>query len=92
MCACPQGNVIAPVAPLFDPSELGGIIPTDGRTQFDVRKVLARVLDGSRLDEFKPLYGNTLVTGGRLPLPHPLPPPPSRRWATPRSVPSLGGL
>jgi len=62
-----QVSVLPPEAPLYDPQELGGIIPTDGRTQFDVRKVLARILDGSKFDEFKPLYGNTLVTGfGRL--------------------------
>ena len=44
-----------------------GIIPADSRKPFDVRAVLARLLDGSRFDEFKALYGPTLVTGfGRL--------------------------
>eukprot|EP00891_Asterochloris_glomerata_P005888 jgi/Astpho2/5888/e_gw1.00080.36.1_t len=53
--------------PLFPASELRGIIPADSRKPFDVRAVLARLLDGSRFDEFKALYGPTLVTGfGRL--------------------------
>jgi 3-methylcrotonyl-CoA carboxylase beta subunit len=49
--------------PLFDPAELGGIIPADTRKPFDIRKVIARIVDGSRFDEFKELYGTTLVTG-----------------------------
>jgi 3-methylcrotonyl-CoA carboxylase beta subunit len=49
--------------PLFDPSELYGIVPTDTRKPWDVREVIARVVDGSRLDEFKARYGSTLVTG-----------------------------
>eukprot|EP00743_Colponemidia_sp_Colp-15_P000947 GILK01001045.1.p1 GENE.GILK01001045.1~~GILK01001045.1.p1 ORF type:complete len:571 (+),score=92.91 GILK01001045.1:42-1754(+) len=49
--------------PLFDISELGGIVSTDSRKPFDVRKVLARVVDGSRFHEFKKMYGTTLVTG-----------------------------
>lgn len=49
--------------PLFDPAELGGIVPADSRKPFDVRKVIARVVDGSRFDEFKQLYGPTIVTG-----------------------------
>ena len=49
--------------PLFDPKELGGIIPVDSRKPFDVRKIIARIVDGSRFDEFKALYGTTLVTG-----------------------------
>ena len=52
-----------PEAPVFDPREMDGIIPADSRKQFDVRKVLARMVDGSRFDEFKELYGSTLVTG-----------------------------
>jgi 3-methylcrotonyl-CoA carboxylase beta subunit len=52
-----------PVAPLYDPSELGGVIPVDRRKPFDVREVIARVVDGSELDEFKALYGTTLVCG-----------------------------
>ena len=52
-----------PVAPLYDPAELGGVIPVDRRKPFDVREVIARVVDGSELDEFKALYGTTLVCG-----------------------------
>jgi propionyl-CoA carboxylase len=55
---------IAPVEqPAYDPAELYGIIPTDPRKSFDVREVIARIVDGSRLHEFKPLYGSTLVCG-----------------------------
>ncbi|MGM0422866.1 MAG: carboxyl transferase domain-containing protein [Pseudomonadota bacterium] len=49
--------------PLYDPAELYGIVPTDPRQPYDVREVIARVVDGSRFDEFKKLYGETLVTG-----------------------------
>ncbi len=49
--------------PLFDADELIGIVPTDLRVPFDPRDVIARVVDGSRFDEFKPLYGGSLVTG-----------------------------
>ncbi|MBK1840370.1 methylcrotonoyl-CoA carboxylase [Azospirillum sp. YIM B02556] len=52
-----------PEDPAFDPRELYGVIPSDARKPFDVREVIARVVDGSRFDEFKPLYGTTLVTG-----------------------------
>ncbi|MFD1627062.1 carboxyl transferase domain-containing protein [Azospirillum griseum] len=52
-----------PEEPLFSPNELYGVIPSDARKPFDVREVIARVVDGSRFDEFKPLYGATLVTG-----------------------------
>ena len=50
-------------APQFDAHELYGVIPTDTRKPYDVREVIMRVVDGSRFDEFKPRYGNTLVTG-----------------------------
>ncbi|HEU4674800.1 MAG TPA: carboxyl transferase domain-containing protein [Motilibacteraceae bacterium] len=50
-------------APVHDPDELLGVPSADVRTPFDVREVLARVLDGSRFEEFKPLYGSTLVCG-----------------------------
>jgi 3-methylcrotonyl-CoA carboxylase beta subunit len=50
-------------APRYDPEELYGIIPADARKPYDVREVIARVVDGSRLDEFKARYGSTLVTG-----------------------------
>jgi 3-methylcrotonyl-CoA carboxylase beta subunit len=53
--------------PLYPAEELAGVIPTDKKQTFDVREVIARVLDGSRFDEFKKQYGSTLVTGfGRL--------------------------
>jgi 3-methylcrotonyl-CoA carboxylase beta subunit len=49
--------------PLFDPDELIGVLPTDTRNPYDVREVIARLVDGSRLHEFKTRYGTTLVTG-----------------------------
>ena len=49
--------------PSVDPSDLYGIIPDDHRTQLDARELIARIVDGSRLDEFKALYGETLVCG-----------------------------
>ena len=52
-----------PQAPLFDGSELHGVIPTDARKPFDVREIIARIVDGSEFDEFKARYGSTLVTG-----------------------------
>ncbi len=50
-------------SPLYDPVELAGIIPADSRQPYDVREVIARLVDGSRLDEFKARYGETLVCG-----------------------------
>ncbi|MCG3755784.1 MULTISPECIES: acyl-CoA carboxylase subunit beta [Amycolatopsis] len=49
--------------PLFDAEDLLGIVPTDLKIPFDPREVIARVVDGSDFDEFKPLYGPSLVTG-----------------------------
>jgi acetyl-CoA carboxylase carboxyltransferase component len=49
--------------PVFDPEELLGVVPADARVPFDPRDVLARVVDGSRFDEYKPRYGTSLVTG-----------------------------
>ncbi|MBC7938700.1 MAG: methylcrotonoyl-CoA carboxylase [Chitinophagaceae bacterium] len=49
--------------PLYDPEEIYGVIPQDTRKPYDVREVIARVVDGSRFDEFKARYGSTLVTG-----------------------------
>ncbi len=54
---------VAAEPPAYDPSELYGILPRDPRRQFDMREVIARIVDGSRMHEFKPLYGTTLVTG-----------------------------
>lgn len=59
----PNVALQAPEEPLYDPEELYGVIPSDTRKPFDVREVIARVVDGSRLDEFKTRYGTTLVTG-----------------------------
>ncbi len=50
-------------APLFDPEELLGVASADVRVPYDCREVIARVVDGSRFSEFKPLYGSTLVCG-----------------------------
>jgi 3-methylcrotonyl-CoA carboxylase beta subunit len=52
-----------PIQPLHAPEELYGVVPTDLRTPYDVREVIARVVDGSEFDEFKQNYGTTLVTG-----------------------------
>jgi acyl-CoA carboxylase subunit beta len=52
-----------PAPPLCDEDELLGIVPTDLKTPFDPREVIARIVDGSEFDEFKPLYGSSLVTG-----------------------------
>ena len=49
--------------PLYDPQEIYGVIPADTRKPYDVREVIARIVDGSRFDEFKARYGTTLVTG-----------------------------
>jgi acetyl-CoA carboxylase carboxyltransferase component len=49
--------------PAYDPAEIYGIVGTDLRKSYDVREVIARIVDGSRFDEFKRLYGPTLVTG-----------------------------
>ena len=52
-----------PEAPLCDPEEIPGLIPGDLRQPLDIRAVIARIVDGSRFDEFKALYGTTLVCG-----------------------------
>jgi len=49
--------------PLYDPEEIYGVIPGDTRKPYDVREVIARLVDGSEFDEFKARYGTTLVTG-----------------------------
>jgi len=51
------------IEPLEDPEELLGIVPADLKIPFDPREVIARIVDGSDFDEFKPLYGSSLVTG-----------------------------
>ncbi len=57
------GPTQPPDEPVHDPDELLGIASSDPKVPFDPREVLARVVDGSRFDEFKPLYGSSLVTG-----------------------------
>ncbi len=49
--------------PIYSASELGGIVGDNLRKSFDVKNVIARIVDGSRFQEFKGLYGTTLVTG-----------------------------
>ncbi len=56
-------NVEKPDDPLYDPLDVYGIVPTDHRVGYDVREVVARLVDRSRFHEFKPLYGETLVCG-----------------------------
>jgi len=59
-----QGTVPRAVTePLADPDELLGVVPPDLRTPFDPREVITRVVDGSDFDEFKAMYGSSLVTG-----------------------------
>ncbi len=59
----PALDIIDPRPPALDPASLNGVIPADVRTPYDVREVIARLVDGSEFDEFKKLYGETLVTG-----------------------------
>ena len=56
-------SCVPPREPLYPAEELYGIVPADPRTPYDVREVIARIVDGSELDEFKALYGTTLVCG-----------------------------
>src|SRR5499425_315481 len=59
----PVCSLTVPEEPLYDPHELYGIVPPTTRQPFDMREIIARIVDGSRLHEFKPLYGTTLVCG-----------------------------
>ena len=59
----PDIDIAEPVEPLYDPAELEAVVPTDLKKQYDIREVIARLVDGSEFDEFKKLYGTTLVTG-----------------------------
>ena len=59
----PNLNMHPARAPLFPAEEIYGVVPVDGRKPFDVRDIIARVVDGSEFDEFKKLYGTTLVCG-----------------------------
>lgn len=58
-----QLDIKKPVEPRFPASDIYGIVPKDSRKSYDVREIIARVVDGSEFDEFKPLYGTTLVCG-----------------------------
>ena len=53
----------SPEDPAYDPEDILGVVPADLRTPYDIREVIARTVDGSRFDEFKPRFGETLVTG-----------------------------
>ncbi|MEM9125047.1 MAG: carboxyl transferase domain-containing protein, partial [Pseudomonadota bacterium] len=53
----------SPEDPAYDPEDILGVVPADLRTPYDIREVIARLVDGSRFDEFKPRFGETLVTG-----------------------------
>jgi len=59
----PEWAVQAPRPPALDPADLYGIVPADARLPYDVREVIGRIVDGSVMHEFKPLYGETLVCG-----------------------------
>lgn len=59
----PRAELPGGPEPLFDPEELLGVIPEDVRTPYDAREIIARLVDGSEFDEFKRLYGETLITG-----------------------------
>jgi 3-methylcrotonyl-CoA carboxylase beta subunit len=59
----PSASLLEPREPKYAAEELYGIVPPDSRTPYDMREVIARLVDGSELDEFKHLYGTTIVTG-----------------------------
>ncbi|MEQ1650417.1 MAG: carboxyl transferase domain-containing protein [Hyphomicrobiaceae bacterium] len=68
IASLPQGKTptirtSVPRAPLYDTAELDGVVPASLMTQYDAREVIARLVDGSELDEFKANYGQTLITG-----------------------------
>ena len=56
-------HLLAPRPPKFDPGELHGVVPTDVRKPYDVREIIARIIDGSEFSEFKQRFGATLVCG-----------------------------
>lgn len=59
----PNVSLVAPRDPLYPESDLTGVVPIDLKKQYDVKDVIARLVDGSEFDEFKALFGTTLVTG-----------------------------
>ncbi len=58
-----HADLQTPEPPQYDPTEIPGVVPTDLKTPYDIREVIARLVDGSRFDEFKARYGTTLVCG-----------------------------
>jgi 3-methylcrotonyl-CoA carboxylase beta subunit len=60
---CVSVDVRHPVEPLYDPTEIHGVLPKDVKVPYDVKELIARIVDGSELDEFKALYATTIVTG-----------------------------
>ncbi len=58
-----SADVRSPEDSIYDPRELYGIVPADPKQPFDIREIISRIVDGSRFHEFKPRYGQTLVTG-----------------------------
>ena len=59
----PSASLLPPRDPKYAAEELYGVVPMDTRTPYDIREIIARLVDGSELDEFKHLYGTTIVTG-----------------------------
>jgi len=59
----PQLVLQSPEEPLYDPAEVMGVVPAELKTPYDIREVIARTVDGSRYDEFKPRYGTTITCG-----------------------------
>ncbi len=59
----PSASLLPPREPKYAADELYGVVPMDTRTPYDIREIIARLVDGSELDEFKHLYGTTIVTG-----------------------------
>src|SRR6185503_18700786 len=57
------GEEVTAEEPLYDSREIYGIVNTDTRKPYEVREIIARLVDGSKFDEFKERYGSTLVTG-----------------------------
>ena len=58
-----NGDFKEAVEPLYDSHEIYGIVPSESRVSYDVREIIARIVDGSDFDEFKALYGTTLICG-----------------------------
>ena len=59
----PKTTLTAPEEPLYPPTEIGGIVGDNLRKPFDMKQIIARLVDGSRFQEFKEHYGTSLVTG-----------------------------